>query len=154
MHRCHLTLVPRGPWVPWAPWDCNSQRVLDRLPPQGTAQRAVRTHAFLSTCWYWPNLRGGLQRQQTSGGYKSTFTEHGLGCASTALSLCLNAAHSQKEAYTFLWSPDLCRCCQATAPDLLTLVASRAYASGPTGQGTVASLKSAPWGSSCQSAWV
>lgn len=101
-------------------------RVLDWLPPQASAQKAARPHTFLSTCWYWLNLRGRLQRQQTPRGYKSALSEHGLGDASFALSLCLNAAHSQKEAYTFLWSPDFCRCCQGRAPDLLTLVASRA----------------------------
>ena len=142
MHLHRLTLVPRGPCVPWAAWGWNSQRVLDWLPPQASAQRAARTHTFLSTCWYWLNLRGRLQSQQTSRGYKSALTEHGLGDASFALSLCLNAAHSQKEAYTFLWSPNFCSCCQGIAPDLLTLVVSRAYASGPTGQWIVASLKS------------
>lgn len=48
---------------------------------------------------------------------------------------------SHKEAYTLIWSPNFCGCCQRVPSDSLVLVASRVYACSPSGLHTLAFLK-------------
>ena len=59
----------------------------------------------------------------------------------------------KKEAYTLVWSPNFCNCCQKDTSKLPGLETRRGYNISPTGCIYLHTLKAAAWGSGFQSAW-